>query len=163
MGNVRTFIQEQRNHEKKLAEFLGWEFIEEQKKGTAFDCITPEGEKVEMKLDWGSKVTGNHYLEFEQKSHYSASWVPSGFSLSKEQADIWLVANDDFVYLLKVEEVERMLEERKGEFETRTTRKRINNNRAGQFSRAYLVPLTILEEYAIEKIKSPIHNPKEYK
>ena len=163
MANVSDFIDEQNYFERKLADFMGWKFIENQKKGSSYDCLTNNDQKVEIKMDWGSKTTGNHYLEFSQKANSKSSWIPSGFTLSKDEADFWAVMNNDFLYILKIEEIERMLEEKGKTFRIVTTRPGINNNRYGQFSKAYLVPLTVLEEYAIEKIKSPVQNPKEYK
>lgn len=163
MANVSDFIKEQNHYERELAEFMGWEFVEGQKKGSSYDCITSNGQKVELKMDWGSKTTGNHYLEFSQKSSSGSDWVPSGFTLSKETSDYWIVVNNDFMYISKTKEVERMINEKGETFRVTTTRPGINNNVKGQYSKAYLVPLDILEEYAVGKLKSPINNPKEYK
>ena len=101
VANVSDFIKEQNRFERELAEFMGWEFVEDQKKGSCYDCITTNGQKVELKMDWGSKTTGNHYLEFSQKSGSSSDWVPSGFTLSKETSDYWIVVNNDFMYISK--------------------------------------------------------------
>jgi len=163
VANVSDFIDEQNYFERKLADFMGWKFVEDQKKGSSYDCITSNGQKVEIKMDWGSKTTGNHYLEFSQKSASSSEWVPSGFTLSKKSSDYWIVLNNDFMYITKTNEIERMIQEKKESFKITTTRPGINNNPEGQHSKAYLVPLTILEEYAVGKIKSPVQNPKEYK
>ena len=67
------------------------------------------------------------------------------------------------MYISKTKEVERMINEKGETFRVTTTRPGINNNVKGQYSKAYLVPLDILEEYAVGKLKSPINNPKEYK
>ena len=56
-----------------------------------------------------------------------------------------------------------MINEKGDSFRVTTTFSIINNNVKGQYSKAYLVPLEILEEYAVGKLKSPINNPKEYK
>ena len=163
MAKVSDFIKEQNHYEREIAKFMDWKFIENQKKGSSYDCITSNGSKVEIKMDWGSKTTRNHYLEFSQKSPSNPDWIPSGFSLSKKTSDYWIVVNNDFMYISKTKEIERMIDEKGETFRITTTRAGINNNVKGQYSKAYLVPLTILEEYAVGKIKSPVHNPTEYK
>ena len=53
MANVSDLIKEQNHYERELAEFMCWEFVEGQKKGSSYDCITSNGQKVELKMDWG--------------------------------------------------------------------------------------------------------------
>ena len=51
MTTVSNFIDEQNKFERKLANFMGWKFVENQKKGSSYDCITSNGQKVELKMD----------------------------------------------------------------------------------------------------------------
>ena len=68
MTNVSDFIDDGTRHERALAKTMHWDYIEEQKKGSCYDFIAPDGSKIEAKFDWDSIKTGNHYLEFAQTS-----------------------------------------------------------------------------------------------
>ena len=89
MGGVGEFIEDQNRYELELAKSMGWKFVEGQGKGSAHDFVTPDGTKIEVKFDWDSIKTGNHYLEFAQSSDGGNTWIPSGFTLSVDDADLW--------------------------------------------------------------------------
>ena len=154
---VDKFIDEHRPNEIKLGKHMGWDYITEQSEGSAYD-YTYEGKKIELKQDWKSKVTKNHFLEFEQCSHSNSPWKPSGFELSRREADLWVVANDDLLWQIPINQMEKMLDEHK--FSIQITKPRKNNNRIGQYARGYLVPLSILNHYAARTMKSPITDPR---
>ena len=154
---VDKFIDEQRANEIKLGKFMGWDYITEQNEGSAYD-YTCEGKKIELKQCWKSKVTKNHFLEFEQRSDFNSPWKPSGFTLSRREADVWVVANDKWIWLISINQMEKMLDEH--EFPIAITESLKNGNRIGQYARGYLVPLSILEQYATCKMKSPITDPR---
>ena len=135
---------------------MDWDFVEEQTKGSAYDYIAPDGTKIEAKFDWDSIKTGNHYLEFAQTSDGGATWVPSGFSISADEADLWVVVNEEWMRTLTVDSVKRMITENRSELRTTRTRAGVNHNRPGQFSKAYLVPYQVLDRYVISKVASPV-------
>ena len=45
MSDVGDFIERESIHEKKLAEFMKWKFIEEQEKGSSYDYIALMAQK----------------------------------------------------------------------------------------------------------------------
>ena len=45
----------------------------------------------------------NHYLEFAQTSDNGETWVPSGFALSAEEADYWVVVNEEYIRTFRIE------------------------------------------------------------
>jgi hypothetical protein len=53
-------------HERALAAFMQWEYIEGQSTGDGFDFVANDNAKIEAKFDWGSIKTGNHFLEYSQ-------------------------------------------------------------------------------------------------
>ena len=156
MGGVRDFIGEQNRYELMLAEAMGWDFVEGQGKGSGIDFLAPDGTGIECKFDWDSIKTGNHYLEFAQTSDGGTTWVPSGFSISADEADLWVVVNEEWMRTLTVDSVKRMITENRSELRTTRTRAGVNHNRPGQFSKAYLVPYQVLDRYVISKVASPV-------
>ena len=156
MKDVKDFIGEQRLYEIALAEAMGWEFVEGQKKGSGVDFVTPDGTKIECKFDWDSIKTGNHYLEFEQTSDGGATWVPSGFSISADEADIWLIMNEDWMRMLTVDAVKYAISENRSDLRIAKTKAGVNHNVSGQYSRGYLMPFEILDRYAMTIKASPI-------
>ena len=156
MGGVGEFIEDQNRYELELAKSMGWKFVEGQGKGSAHDFVTPDGTKIEVKFDWDSIKTGNHYLEFAQSSDGGNTWIPSGFTLSVDDADLWVVVNNDWMRVFTIESLKQLITKNRGSLRIATTRAGVNNNRPNQFSKAYLIPYDILDSHATEKTASPI-------
>ena len=156
MGGVGEFIEDQNRYELELARSMGWKFVEGQGKGSAHDFVTPDGTKIEVKFDWDSIKTGNHYLEFAQSSDGGNTWIPSGFTLSVDDADLWVVVNNDWMRVFTIESLKQLITKNRGSLRIATTRAGVNHNRPNQFSKAYLIPYDILDSHATEKTASPI-------
>ena len=156
MTDVSDFINQQRKYEEKLADIMYWEYIEDQSKGSSYDFLSPDGSKIEAKFDWESEKTGNHYLEFSQTSDGGETWVPSGFSISEIEIDYWIVINNEFLRYFQIKVLKKFLQKNRRKFKIVQSRKNINNNRSGQFSKGYLIPFDYLDKIANLKIKSPI-------
>ena len=60
MGSVSDFIESEEGHERALAAFMQWDYVEGQSKGDGYDFIANDTSKIEAKFDWGSINTGNH-------------------------------------------------------------------------------------------------------
>ncbi len=156
MAGVRDHINEQNIFERRLGQIMGWSFVEEQGKGSCIDYNSPDGTKIEVKFDWDSISTGNHYLEYAQTSDGGMKWVPSGFSISAEEADLWVIINEEWMRILSISSMREMVKENRSKMRIAKTRAGVNHNQAGQFSKAYLVPFEILDNYVILKTESPI-------
>ncbi len=153
---VSDFIGEQNRFEQMLAKSMDWEFVDEQSKGSCYDYIAPDGAKIEAKFDWDSIKTGNHYLEFAQSSDGGKTWIPSGFTLSADDADLWVVINIDWMRVFTIESLKQLITENRSSLRIATTRAGVNHNGPNQFSKAYLIPYEILDSHAMEKKTSPI-------
>jgi len=156
MEDVKKFISDHNIYEKHLAELMNWSFILNQSKGSSYDYITPDGSKIEVKFDWDSIKTGNHYLEFAQTSDGGIKWVPSGFSLSEIEVDYWIVVNNDWLRILKINNLKKFLMKNRNKLKLTQTRVGINFNRPGQLSKAYLIPFNLLDEIVMIKMPSPV-------
>jgi hypothetical protein len=156
MSDVGDFIRNESEHEKALAKERGWEFVEGQTKGSSYDYIAPDGTKIEAKFDWDSIKTGNHYLEYAQSSDGGKTWIPSGFSLSADDADLWVVINNDWMRVFTIDSLKEFITKNRSRLRITTTRAGVNYNRSNQFSKAYLIPYEILDPHALEKTPSPI-------
>ena len=154
--DVGDFIRNESEHEKTLAKEMGWEFVEGQTKGSSYDYIAPDGTKIEAKFDWDSIKTGNHYLEYAQSSDGGKTWIPSGFSLSADDADLWVVINNDWMRIFTIYSLKEFITNNRSRLRITTTRAGVNYNRSNQFSKAYLIPYEILDPHALEKTPSPI-------
>ena len=158
MEGVRDFIEDQNRYELELAESMGWDFVEGQAKGSAHDFVTPDGTKVEAKFDWDSIKTGNHYLEFAQSSDGGKTWIPSGFTLSADDADLWVVINNDWMRVFTIESLKKLITDNRSSLKITRTRAGVNHNRPGQLSKAYLIPFENLDEHVSQKTPSPIRH-----
>ena len=160
--DVGDFIRNESEHEKTLAKERGWEFVEGQTKGSSYDYIAPDGTKIEAKFDWDSIKTGNHYLEYAQSSDGGKTWIPSGFSLSADDADLWVVINNDWMRVFTIDSLKEFITKNRSRLRITTTRAGVNYNRSNQFSKAYLIPYEILDPHALEKTPSQInrHNQR---
>ena len=156
MSSISDFINDESVHEHALAKAMHWDYIEEQQKGSCYDFIAPDGSKIEAKFDWDSIKTGNHYLEYAQTSDNGGTWVPSGFALSAEEADYWLVVNEEYIRMFRNEVLKKWVKENRSQFKTTRTRSGVNHNQAGQFSKAYLIPFHMLDEICFSKQESMI-------
>jgi len=160
MSGVADFIRKEENHERQLADFMQWEYVLGQEKGSAYDFVAKDTSKIEAKFDWDSIKTGNHYLEFAQTNDNKSTWVPSGFALSAQEADYWVVINEDWLRMYRMDHLQAFIKESRSGFKIKETRSGINHNREGQFSRAYIIPFVFLDEVCFMKIPSPIaRNP----
>ena len=153
---VTNFIADESRHELALTKTMHWDYIEDQQKGSCYDFIAHDGAKIEAKFDWDSIKTGNHYLEFAQTSDNGKTWVPSGFALSAEEADYWVVVNEEYIRTFRIEALKNWVKENRSQFKTTQTRSGVNHNRAGQFSKAYLIPFTMLDTICFQKQSSMI-------
>ena len=156
LDTVKRFIQNESQHELTLAEFMQWEYVLEQQKGSAYDFVAKDTSKIEAKFDWDSIKTGNHYLEFAQTNDNKATWVPSGFALSADEADYWVVINEDWLRMYRMDHLQAFIKESRAGFKIKETRSGINHNREGQFSRAYIIPFVFLDEVCFMKIPNPV-------
>ena len=156
MDEVKKFIKKQNQYEIFLGNVMNWKFIKEQSKGSSYDYISPDGSKIEVKFDWDSIKTGNHYLEFSQTSDDGKTWVPSGFSISEVEADYWVVVNNDWFRMIKIQTLREFLVKNRNKLKITQTRAGVNFNRPGQLSKAYLIPFNLLDEIVIMKMPSPV-------
>jgi hypothetical protein len=156
MDEVKKFIKTQNQYEIFLGNVMNWKFIKEQSKGSSYDYISPDGSKIEVKFDWDSIKTGNHYLEFSQTSDGGKTWVPSGFSLSEVEADYWVVVNNDWFRMIKIQTLREFLVKNRKKLKITQTRAGVNFNRPGQLSKAYLIPFNLLDEIVLMKMPSPV-------
>lgn len=156
MGSPNKFIDSQKKYEMKLGSIMNWAFIKEQSKGSSYDYISPDGSKIEAKFDWDSIKTGNHYLEFSQTSDGGKTWVPSGFSISEVEADYWVVVNNDWFRMIKIQTLREFLVKNRNKLKITQTRAGVNFNRPGQLSKAYLIPFNLLDEIVLMKMPSPV-------
>ena len=156
MGRVSDFIDDESRNERALAKAMHWTYVEGQQKGSCYDFTAPDGAKIEAKFDWDSIKTGNHYLEFAQTSNGGKSWIPSGFSLSADEADLWVVVNEEWMRTLTVDSVKKIITEHRSNLKITQTRAGVNFNRPGQLSKAYLIPFDLLDNYVMQKMPSQI-------
>ena len=156
MSDVGDFIERESIHEKELAEFMKWKFIEEQEKGSSYDYIALDGSKIEAKFDWDSVKTGNHYLEIAQTNDNKVTWFPSGFSLSSKNADYWIVINSQWLRIFQIEVLMNFIQNNRNSLVQKETRSGVNYNSTGQFSKAYIIPFIDLDRYCLAKIPNPI-------
>lgn len=120
-----------------------------QRKGTGYDFTCKHtGRKYELKADYAAARTGNHFLEREQSNDGGATWVPSGFSLSLEQAYAYVVKIDLHYFFVRCTDLAEML--RTTFFQPIRTRPGVNGNRAGVLARGSLIPLSKLREVTYE-------------
>ena len=160
MARVSNFIDDESRHERYLAKTMNWRFIEDQQKGSCYDFTTPDGSKIEAKFDWDSIKTGNHYLEFAQTSDNGKTWVPSGFALSAEEADYWVIVNEDWIRILRIDVLRNWLAEEVSTLSITQTRAGVNYNRPGQCSKAYLIPFETIDQLCLSKQRSTIARKK---
>jgi len=156
VSRIGEFIDEQNRYELELAHRMSWQFVDQQSKGSCYDYIAPDGAKIEAKFDWDSIKTGNHYLEFGQTSDDGGTWVASGFALSEEVADYWVVVNNDWLRVFDVKKLADFLKTNRRELKMVKTKAGVNHNSPGQYSKAYLIPFRILDDLALMKIPSPV-------
>ena len=160
MSRVRDFIHIESCHERALAKAMHWEYVEAQDKGSCYDFIAPDGARIEAKFDWDSIKTGNHYLEFAQTSDNGKTWVPSGFALSSEEADYWVIVNEDWIRTLRIDVLRNWLAEERSTLRIRQTRAGVNLNQPGQYSKAYLIPFETIDQLCLSKQRSTISRKK---
>jgi hypothetical protein len=156
VNNIEDFIVDESRHERALAKAMHWEYVEVQKKGSCYDFIAPDGAKIEAKFDWDSIKTGNHYLEFAQTSDDGKTWVPSGFALSAEEADYWVIVNEDWIRTLRIDVLRNWLAEERSTLRITQTRAGVNYNQPGQFSKAYLIPFETIDQLCLSRQRSTI-------
>ena len=156
MADVGDFIRRQQKYEQILASKMGWDYVESQSKGSSYDYRAEDGSKIEVKFDWDSIKTGYHYLEYGQTSVGEGGEIPSGFALSAEDADYWVVVNDDLLRMFEINTLKQFVKENRASFRTTRTRMGANHNRKGQFSLGYLLPFNLLDKHSLLKIRSPV-------
>jgi hypothetical protein len=160
LTSVSDFINNEGEHERILAEYMNWEYVDFQQKGFAYDFIAPDGSKIEAKFDWGSIKTGNHYLEFAQTCDNRITWVPSGFSISADQAKFWVVINEDWIRIFQIEVLRDFMQKYRSSLIIKETRSGVNYNQPGQYSKAYIIPFILLDVACMAKFPNPIQRQK---
>ena len=156
MGSVSDFIDDENIHELQLGSYMNWHFTENQKKGSCYDFISPDGSKIEAKFDWDSIKTGNHYLEIAQTNDDKITWVPSGFTLSLKEAEFWVVINEQWIRIYQTKVLQNFIQENRSKLRIKQTRSRINFNQKGQFSKGYIIPFEELDTIVFSKFSNPI-------
>ena len=156
VSGVREFIIDQSEFEKEPCNLMGWEYIDNQTKGDGADCIAPDGTMIELKFDWDSVKTGNHYLEYAQSNDDGGRWAPSGFPISLDEAELWVVINEDWIRVFRVKLLKRFISENRSRLKRTRTRAGVNRNRPGQLTKGYLIPFEELDGILTSKIASPI-------
>ena len=149
-------MENEGENERRIAQFMNWEYIDTQQKGFAYDYIAPDGSKIEAKFDWDSIKTGNHYLEIAQTSDNKKTWIPSGFSISADEADFWVVINEDWIRIFQIDVLKQYLNEKRSTLVIKETRSGVNYNQPGQFSKAYVIPFTELDVALMAKFHNPL-------
>ena len=160
MSNVSDFMENEGENEKRLAQFMNWEYIDTQQKGFPYDYIAPDGSKIEAKFDWDSIKTGNHYLEIAQTSDNKKTWIPSGFSISADEADFWIVINEDWIRIFQIDVLKEYLNHNRSSLVIKETRSGVNYNQPGQFSKAYIIPFVKLDVALMSKFQNPLPRKK---
>jgi hypothetical protein len=160
MRSVSDFIYSESEHERALAAFMQWEYIEGQSTGDGFDFVANDNAKIEAKFDWGSIKTGNHFLEYSQTNDNMRSWKPSGHAISAQQADYWVVINEDWLRMYKMTELNQFVDENRSSFKVKQSRTGINHNREGQYAKAYLIPFVFLDSIVFLKMPNPVNRKK---
>ena len=116
------------------------------------------GSKIEAKFDWDSIKTGNHYLEITQTSDNKKTWMPSGFSISADEADFWVVINEDWIRIFPIDVLKEYLSAIV--HLVAKTGSGVNYNQPGQFSKAYIIPFTKLDVALMTKFQNPLPRKK---
>jgi len=160
MTDVSDFIKNEGQNERRFAQFMNWEYIDSQQKGFPYDFISPDGSKIEAKFDWDSIKTGNHYLEIAQTSDNKKTWIPSGFSISADEADFWVVVNEDLIRIFQIDVLKKYLNLNRSNLVIKETRSGVNYNQPGQFSKAYIIPFEKLDGALMAKFPNPIPREK---
>lgn len=156
MTTVSEFIENEEENEMRLAQFMNWQYVIHQEKGFPYDYIAPDGSKIEAKFDWDSIKTGNHYLEIAQTNDNKKTWIPSGFSISADSADFWVVINEDYIRIFQIILLKKYLNRNRSSLSIKETRAGINYNQPGQYSKAYIIPLKELDVACMIKIRNPL-------
>ena len=160
MDNVSDFMENEGENERRLAEFMNWKYVDSQQKGFAYDYISPDGSKIEAKFDWDSIKTGNHYLEIAQINDDKKTWIPSGFSISADEADFWVVINEDYIRIFQIDSLKAYVKTNRSSLIVKETRSGVNYNHPGQFSKAYIIPFEELDVVLMSKFPNPIPRKK---
>lgn len=130
--------------------FPGAEEIKNQRKGSAADYILPNGEVIEVKLDYRASQTGNIYVEFEYIKDGQVR--PSGLALSADRgytAVIVILTKEKVLKILKMSAKDLINKCINDKMKIVETGQRANGNRPGVSSRGYLLPITkCLEEWS---------------
>ena len=156
MADVGDFILGHQKYEQILASKMGWDYVESQSKGSSYDYRAADGSKIEVKFDWDSIKTGNHYLEIAQTSDNKVTWMPSGFSISSGVADYWVVINEEWLRIFQIEVLMNFIQNNRSNLKVKETRNGVNYNSSGQFSKAYIIPLVELDKFCLAKIPNPV-------
>ena len=77
--------------------------------------------------------------------------MPSGFALSADEADYWVVINEDWLRMYRMDHLQAFIKESRSGFKVKETRSGINHNQPGQFSKAYIIPFIYLDECVLPK------------
>lgn len=154
---------EAKNITNRVVRALGngaWTENLNQKVGIAYDFITPEGLKIEVKADLMSCNTGNFFLETKQTLDSGVTWVPSGITLAIEQADFVLfISSKEEIIAVSTPVLSELLNT--PGFRKKRTNHGANGNRDANAAIGMLVSRQILRSHACEIYRLDLYDEPE--
>jgi hypothetical protein len=154
----------QEAYERTFSEHHEWQYIENQQSGDAVDCIDENGIRRELKFDWQSILESNQtaYIELQQGIGYRQ--IASGYLLTRQQADRFVIINDHTIWEFSIQDLDRMIQENILEITDDSrplirmvaTRPGAGGNQGGFGSKGLSVPFSILDRFCTEKRINPV-------
>ena len=126
--------------ERMIADKMGWTHLGGIRKDDGWDMVTPDGGKIAIRFDEISLETGAHYLELEQRSDRDSKWKASGFGVSRKNADWWVMANSEKIYVTSTKKLWAIVKKAKDSDE-RHSRRNLEDPDKRLFSRAHIISL----------------------
>ena len=126
--------------EKTIADKMGWVHLNGAHKAEGWDMVTPNGEKIAIRFDELSLETNAHYLELEQRTDRDSGWKVSGFGLARKNADWWVMANSEKIYIAPTKKLWKLVKKARGSDE-KHSRRNLDDPDKRLFSRAHILPL----------------------
>lgn len=139
--------------ERAIADLMGWKHLEGIHKNDGWDMIAPNGEKIAIRFDELSLETEAHYLELEQREDRNSKWKSSGFGIARKNADWWVMANSEKLYVATTKKLWTIVKKSKDR-EERHSRRNISDPDKRLFSRAHIVSIDELEQCCLLVVKN---------
>jgi|TARA_Y100000294_G_scaffold119600_1_gene111065 hypothetical protein len=137
--------------EQAIADKMGWTHLGGVHKNDGWDMETPDGSKIAIRFDEISLDSGAHYLELEQRSDRDSKWKSSGFGLARKNADWWVMANSEKIYVTSTKKLWTIVKKAKGSDE-RHSRRNLEDPDKRLFSRAHIISIEDLAACSIAVI-----------